>query len=72
MDIGQLVKKIEGDSVMQSEIRACLNKKEFNKFLKKYSAEYLITDFQERSRDLSAEYWPWSSMNRFERKNFFK
>ena len=72
MDIFQLVKKIEGDKDMQTEIRACLNKKEFIQFLKKYSAEYLITDFQERSRDLSAEYWPWSLLNRLDRKNFFK
>ena len=72
MDIIQFVKKIEGDSDMQQEIRSCLNKKEFIKFLKKYNVDYLISDFQARSRDLAANYWPWYSMNRFERKNFFK
>ena len=72
MDIFQFVKKIEGDSDMQKEIRSCLNKKEFIKFLKKYNVEYLISDFQARYRDLAANYWPWSLMNRFERKNFFK
>ena len=72
MDIFQFVKKIEGDSNMQKEIRACLNKKEFIKFLKKYNVEYLISDFQERSRDLAADYWPWFLMNRVKRKNFFK
>ena len=72
MDIFQFVKKIEGDSDMQKEIRSCLNKKEFKKFLNKYNVGYLIFDFQEKSRDLAADYWPWSKMNRFERKNFFK
>ena len=72
MEIFQFVKKIEGDSDMQQEIRSCLNKKEFIKFLKKYNVDYLISDFQERSRDLSADYWPWFLMNRFERKIFFK
>ena len=72
MDIYQFVKRIEGDSDMQKEIRACLNKKEFIKFLKKYNLEYLLTDFQEKSRYLFAEYWPWSSLNKIERNNFFK
>ena len=72
MDFFQFVKKIEGDSDMQKEIRSCLNKKEFIKFLKKYNVEYLISDFRERSRDLAADYWPWSLMDRFERINFFK
>ena len=72
MDIFQFVKKIEGDSDMRKEISNCLNKEEFIKFLNKYNVDYLISDFQERSRDLAAEYWPWYSMNRFERKNFFK
>ena len=72
MDIFQFVKKIEGDSDMQKEISSCLSKEEFIKFLKKYNVENLISDFQQRSRDLAADYWPWSLMNRFERKNFFK
>ena len=72
MDFYEFVKKIEGKSDMQIEIRACLNKKEFIKFLEKYNVENLFTDFQKRSRDLAAGYWPWASMNRFDRKNFFK
>ncbi len=72
MDIFQFVKKIEGDSDMQKEISSCLSKEEFIKFLKKYNVDYLISDFQARSRDLAADYWPWSKMNRFDRKNFFK
>ena len=72
MDIFQFVKKIEGDSDMQKEISSCLSKEEFIKFLKKYNVDYLISDFQARSRVLAADYWPWSIMNRFDRKNFFK
>ena len=72
MDLYQFAKKIRGDSSLQTEVRACLIKKEFIKFLKKYNVEHLFTDFQKRSRDLAADYWPWASMSRFERKNFFK
>ena len=72
MDIFQFVKKIEDYSNIQADIRACLNKKEFMKFLKKYNVEHLFTDFQEKSRDLAADYWPWVLMSRFERNNFFK
>ena len=72
MDIFQFVKKIEGDSDMRKDISSCLNKKEFFQFLKKYNVENLFTVFEERSRDLAASYWPWYSMSRFERKNFFK
>ena len=72
MDIFQFVKKIEESTNMQAEIRACLNKKEFIKFLKKYNVEHLFTDFRERSSDLAADYWPWASMSKFERKIFFE
>ena len=72
MEFYQFVKKIEGDSDMQMEIKACSNKKEFIQFLKKYNVENLYTVFEERSNDLAAYYWPWRLMSRFERKNFFK
>ena len=72
MDLFQFAKKIQDDSNLQTEVRACSNKKEFIKFLKKYNVEHLFTDFQKRSRDLAADYWPWTYMSRFERKNFFK
>ena len=72
MDIYQFVKKIEVDSDMQIELKACLNKKEFIQFLKKYNVENLFTFFEERYKDLAASYWPWHSMTRVERKNFFK
>ena len=72
MDLFQFAKKIQDDSNLQTELRACSNKKEFIKFLKKYNVEHLFTDFQKRSRDLAANYWPWAYMSRFERKNFFK
>ena len=72
MEFFQFIKKIEQDSDMQIEIKACLNKKEFIQFLKKYNAENLFTSFEERSRDLGATYWPWRFMGRVERKNFFK
>ena len=72
MEIFQFVQKIECDDDMQKEIRACSNKIEFIKFLKKYNVDHLYTDFQERSFDLAADYWPWFEMSRFERKIFFK
>lgn len=46
MDIFQFAKKIQGESNLQAEVRACLNKKEFIKFLKKYNVKHLFTDFE--------------------------
>ena len=72
MDLFKFVKKVEENTSMQEEVKACSNGEEFLNWLKKYHVEYLYTEFKKRSRDFGAEYWPWKYMSRIKRNKFFQ
>ena len=71
MDIIKFVKYVEDNLSIQEEIKDCKSGPEFFLLLKKYRFENIFDEIKSRSRDLSANYWPWADKFRADRKKYF-